>query len=79
MTLQIGQWTKSSRSNPSQNCVEVLVFRKSSHSGGDNGSQCVEVALTPAVAWVRDSKNAAGPRLRLPAGALAGLVSLACG
>jgi hypothetical protein len=53
----------------------MTTWRKSSYSGGDNGSQCVELASTPNEVLVRDSKNAAGPLLRLPAGALAALVT----
>ncbi len=71
-------WRKSAHSNPSQNCVELAhVWRKSSFSGGDNGSQCVEVAPCLHATLVRDSKNPTGPGLRLPGGALAGLVALA--
>lgn len=51
-----------------------LNYRKSSYSGGDNGSQCVEVRSD--LGAIRDSKNATGPALRVPAGALAGLVAL---
>jgi len=42
-------------------------WRKSSFSQG-SGSSCVEVALGDQGAAVRDSKNAAGPVLTLPAG-----------
>ena len=38
------------------------VWRKSNRSGG-NGGNCVEVALTPDVVGVRDSKNRTGPVL----------------
>ncbi|MEU3649617.1 DUF397 domain-containing protein [Lentzea sp. NPDC034063] len=38
-------------------------WRKSSYSGGTDGSNCVEVAFTHAVR-VRDSKNTAGPELK---------------
>ncbi|TDQ01166.1 DUF397 domain-containing protein [Labedaea rhizosphaerae] len=41
-------------------------WRKSSYSGG-NGSDCVEVAISPRRAAVRDSKNISGPVLRFPA------------
>lgn len=41
----------------------ITTWRKSSYSGGDNGS-CVEVADGhPGVTPVRDSKNPAGPVL----------------
>ncbi|MFC8101963.1 DUF397 domain-containing protein [Streptomyces sp. NPDC057363] len=37
-------------------------WRKSSHSGGDGGEECVEVADgVPGVVPVRDSKVAGGP------------------
>lgn len=35
-----------------------LVWRKSSFSGGNGGTECVEVALPRGGAAVRDSKNA---------------------
>lgn len=35
-----------------------VLWRRSSHSGGDNGSQCVEVAVCAGRAAVRDSKAA---------------------
>ncbi|MFC9852336.1 DUF397 domain-containing protein [Streptomyces prasinus] len=38
-------------------------WRKSAYSG--DSSNCVETATTPAVVLVRDSKDAAGPRLAL--------------
>ncbi|WP_168711522.1 DUF397 domain-containing protein [Streptomyces sp. RKND-216] len=38
----------------------------SSHSGSDGGD-CVEVAATPGMVHVRDSKDHHGPRLRFPA------------
>jgi hypothetical protein len=56
---------KSSRSNPSQNCVEVA-YRTSSYSGGDNGSNCVEVGLTSTEAHLRDSKNPEGGTFSIP-------------
>lgn len=55
----------------------MITWRKSSYSGGGDGSQCVEVALSPDGTCVRDSKNANGPRLWLPAAALTSLVELA--
>ncbi|MFJ2257897.1 DUF397 domain-containing protein [Streptomyces sp. NPDC087844] len=38
---------------------------KSSYSDGNEGDSCVELAATPRTVHVRDSKNAAGPRLQL--------------
>jgi hypothetical protein len=50
-------------------------WRKSSHSGAIGN--CVELAVTPDVLLVRDSKNPIGSQLRLPESALSALVSLA--
>ncbi|HEX3780104.1 MAG TPA: DUF397 domain-containing protein [Pseudonocardiaceae bacterium] len=41
-------------------------WRKSSYSGS-NGGECVEVAATSTVVGVRDSKNATGPLMAVPA------------
>jgi uncharacterized protein DUF397 len=51
----------------------MIVWRKSSHSGTQSESDCVEVAGLPSktarTIGVRDSKNPAGPILTLtPAG-----------
>jgi hypothetical protein len=46
--------------------MDSTQWRKSSFSGGNGNSDCVEVALGPVQAAVRDSKNAAGPRLVFP-------------
>lgn len=40
-----------------------LAWFKSSYSGGTNGESCVEIATTPGIVHVRDSKTTAGPRL----------------
>ncbi len=42
------------------------VWRKSSHSGNPN-TDCVEVAFAAEAVGVRDSKNAAGPKLSFAA------------
>lgn len=42
----------------------MITWRKSSFSEGSQGN-CVEVACGPAGVAVRDSKNAAGPRLTI--------------
>ena len=42
--------------------MESTVWRKSSYSG-DQGGDCVEIAETPAIVAVRDSKSPAGPIL----------------
>ncbi|GHH60642.1 hypothetical protein GCM10017774_85370 [Lentzea cavernae] len=45
-----------------------FTWRKSSYSGGTDGSNCVEVAFAQAVR-VRDSKNTASPELEFSVGA----------
>lgn len=42
------------------------IWRKSSFSNGQAGSNCVEVALVAEAVAVRDSKNPDGPRLEFP-------------
>ncbi|MFH8785388.1 DUF397 domain-containing protein [Streptomyces roseoverticillatus] len=68
-------WFKSSHSGGAGGeCVEVaLPWRKSSHSQGD-GSECVEVATLPRTVRIRDSKQAQGPQLAVPAAAWAQFV-----
>jgi len=61
-------WRTSSFSGGTDgtDCVEVAqTWRKSSFSGGNSGTECVEVALPAGATMVRDSKNSAGPVLRL--------------
>jgi hypothetical protein len=55
--------------------MNTPVWRKSSHSSGEAGSDCVEVAALPHTIGVRDSKNPTGPRLTLSGRSFAGLVS----
>ena len=52
-------------------------WRRSSHSGGDNGSQCVELAVLAGRVAVRDSKNTAGGALDFPSHTLAAFVGAA--
>jgi hypothetical protein len=53
----------------------LTTWRKSSYSGGDNGS-CVEVADgVPGAVPVRDSKDPQGPALVFPAAAWAAFVA----
>ncbi|HEY7598121.1 MAG TPA: DUF397 domain-containing protein [Actinophytocola sp.] len=52
-----------------------LVWRKSSRSSGE-GTNCVEVALPPETAAIRDSKNG-GPVLVVPRASWARLVARA--
>lgn len=51
-----------------------LVWRKSSFSGGNGGTDCVEVALPAEAAALRDSKNRRGPVLVVPRASWARLV-----
>jgi Domain of unknown function (DUF397) len=57
--------------------VDQVRWRKSSFSGGEGGGNdnCVEVALSGSTTAVRDSKNAAGPILVLPATAWSALLA----
>ncbi|MGQ4347935.1 DUF397 domain-containing protein [Streptomyces sp. SAS_275] len=59
--------------------VSELAWSKSSYSDGPDGNSCIEVATTPDTVHVRDSKNAAGPRLAVTPGAWADFVSFASG
>jgi hypothetical protein len=43
----------------------MIQWRKSSHSQGQGGTDCVEVARVAGTALIRDSKNPDGPRLVL--------------
>ncbi|MET9774761.1 DUF397 domain-containing protein [Streptomyces sp. NPDC006367] len=56
-----------------------LAWFKSSYSGGTNGESCVELALTPGTVHVRDSKDAAGPRIVFAPEAWARFVPYASG
>ncbi|GAA4139995.1 DUF397 domain-containing protein [Actinomadura keratinilytica] len=51
------------------------VWRKSSYSGEESSSTCVEVAVLEATIGVRDSKDPDGPHLRLTRSAFAALLS----
>ncbi|MDQ1028721.1 hypothetical protein QF035_006303 [Streptomyces umbrinus] len=44
-------------------------WRKSSYSGPDDGNECVEIANSPALIAVRDSKTPARATLTFPTGA----------
>lgn len=53
-----------------------LAWFKSSFSSGPDGDSCVEIATTPGVIHVRDSKHATqGPRLALTPEAWVGFVA----
>jgi hypothetical protein len=53
----------------------MINWRKSSHSGGQGGVNCVEVAGVAGTALIRDSKNPDGPRLKLSRSRLRDLIS----
>jgi hypothetical protein len=54
--------------------VSSLVWRRSSFSGGNGGTECVEVALPVVGAVVRDSKDPDGAVLSLPRAAWVSLL-----
>ncbi|MFI8190805.1 DUF397 domain-containing protein [Streptomyces sp. NPDC085946] len=54
-----------------------LAWFKSSYSSGNDGNSCVEIAIAPGAIHVRDSKQAAGPRLVLGPGAWGDFVAYA--
>ncbi|WP_328977071.1 DUF397 domain-containing protein [Streptomyces canus] len=65
------------RKAPTGDASELAWF-KSSYSGGTNGESCVEIATTPGIVHIRDSKNApTGPRLALTPAAWTAFVSQA--
>jgi hypothetical protein len=57
-------WRKSSRSDSGGYCVEAMPVWRSACS---MNNACVEVATTPDVVLVRDSKDPDGPRLEFGA------------
>ncbi|MQY03253.1 DUF397 domain-containing protein [Actinomadura macrotermitis] len=50
-----------------------LIWRKSSHSGGNSG-QCVEIAQSPTLIGIRDSKNPDAGHLALDHTTFAALI-----
>ncbi|MFF3847275.1 DUF397 domain-containing protein [Streptomyces sp. NPDC002328] len=65
------------RKSPVGDASELAWF-KSSHSGGNDGNSCVEIAASPATVHVRDSKyRHAGPRLAMGPRAWADFVAYA--
>lgn len=46
------------------------MWKKSTYSGGDNGSQCIELCNDGDTVGIRDSKKPDAGALRLPANAL---------
>lgn len=55
-----------------------LVWHKSSYSGNEGG-ECVEVAVAPGVVYLRDSKNTDRPHLSVHAAGWASFVEFAVG
>jgi hypothetical protein len=55
-----------------------LSWRKSSHSGNEGG-ECLEMAPTPAVVHVRDSKDTVRPGLALGPAAWTAFLGFAAG
>ena len=53
----------------------MIQWRKSSHSQGQGGTDCVEVASVANAAMIRDSKNPNGPRLVFARGHFRDLIS----
>ncbi|MFI6038770.1 DUF397 domain-containing protein [Streptomyces sp. NPDC051315] len=80
MSSQELNWFKSSYSDGGGGeCLETAyTWRKSTYSGGEGG-ECLEVAACPATIHVRDSKNPAGPHLRLSPAAWAHFLTYGSG
>lgn len=53
----------------------TTTWRKSSHSGTQGGSECVEVGRFPRAIAFRDSKDPDGPKLTVSRETFAGLVA----
>ncbi|MGI5469587.1 DUF397 domain-containing protein [Streptomyces sp. CA-132043] len=49
----------------------ALKWFKSSYSGEEGGSTCVEIAVQPSIVHIRDSKNPQGPTLTVDPGSWA--------
>jgi hypothetical protein len=54
-----------------------MMWLKSSYSDSSNPNDCVEVAVSPAVVHVRDSKNVDGSRLAVSPEAFTAFVAYA--
>ena len=54
--------------------VRMIVWRKSSYSGGGNDDACVELAESGSLVWVWDSKDPDGERRVFGREAFAGLL-----
>ncbi|MEU6115415.1 DUF397 domain-containing protein [Streptomyces sp. NPDC047117] len=55
----------------------ALKWFKSSYSGEEGGSTCVEIAVQPATVHIRDSKNTDGPHLVVASGTWADFTAFA--
>lgn len=65
--LRSGLVTKKKVNDMQATDLTGAVWRKSSRSGGDNGSQCVEVAVLDGLAGLRDSKQQGSATVHAPA------------
>ncbi|MFD8738919.1 DUF397 domain-containing protein [Streptomyces sp. NPDC059618] len=52
-----------------------LRWAKSTYSSSSNGNDCVEIAATPALIHVRDSKDPGGARMAVAPGAWTAFVA----
>ncbi|GAA3131160.1 DUF397 domain-containing protein [Streptomyces rameus] len=57
--------------------TDTLTWFKSSYSGND-GPDCVEVAISPATIHIRDSKNRTGARLAVSSDIWPAFLGFAC-
>ncbi|MFI9026821.1 DUF397 domain-containing protein [Streptomyces sp. NPDC053560] len=55
----------------------ALKWFKSSYSGSEAGSTCVEIAVQPTAIHIRDSKNSDGPHLSVTPAAWANFTAFA--
>ncbi|MGW5971187.1 DUF397 domain-containing protein [Streptomyces sp. NPDC055186] len=55
-----------------------LVRHRSSH-GGNEGGECVEIALAPGTVHIRDSKAVSRPHFSVPAAGWSAFVNFAAG
>ncbi|MFC5173933.1 MULTISPECIES: DUF397 domain-containing protein [Streptomyces] len=65
--------------SPSVGDASELEWYKSSYSDSSSGNDCIEVASTPGVVHVRDSKSVPGPHVGFGSIAWADFVAYAAG
>ncbi|MFD9493700.1 DUF397 domain-containing protein [Streptomyces sp. NPDC060005] len=65
--------------SPTNRDTPALAWFKSSYSSSGDGNDCIEVATTPGLVHVRDSKNVGGAQLVLAAEVWADFVTYASG